>query len=131
VIVDGGRALVDSVVTTAASGIYFVTWWRIGAGSPGQRAFGLMVKPADGERVSLRAWIVRWAALGGPAAPLIVAIGIVAPVLRLSLGTVFIVWQLLLLASTIRSATNQGIHDRIAGTIVVQGARIARSTGAD
>jgi uncharacterized RDD family membrane protein YckC len=120
--VDHARALVDALVATAVGAAYFaVAWSRFGA-SPGQRLLGLRVRMTSGDRLTLRVGFVRWLLLGAPLSVLVVVADGTLPGLRPSLAFLAIAWNVVLLVSAARSPAKQGIHDRVAGTVVVAGA---------
>jgi hypothetical protein len=120
---DHGRAVIDGLVAAAISLVYFVGTWIALGGSPGQRLLGLRLRAAtDDVRLGAGPALVRWVALAAPSAAAAI-LGIVIPVLRPSLGLVVLVWQVILLVTTIGSATRQGVHDRLAGSIVTRAAR--------
>jgi len=115
---DRGVAIVDAVLSLLISAAYFtVSWVRWGA-TPGQRLLRVWV---DGEGASLggRRALIRWALLGGPFAALAILIT-AAPELDNTLPDLAVAaWYLILLVSTARGGAGQGLHDRIAGSVVV------------
>ena len=121
--VERSRAILDGVVSTVLGAVYFMGSWVVFAGSPGLRLLGMRLgREADGGRVGLRSALIRWLLLGGPfGLATLLALGV--PVLRLSIGGAVAVWYLILLVTTARSATKQGIHDHYAHTVVTKVAR--------
>jgi hypothetical protein len=88
---------------------------------PGQRLFGIQVGlAADGRRLTTRQAVIRWAALGN----VLVVISF-TPALANIAGLLGIAWALVLLVSTAVDDEHRGIHDKIAGTAVVQPAHRA------
>jgi uncharacterized RDD family membrane protein YckC len=117
------RAVLDAVVAAAISLVYFVGSWLGLGGSPGQRLLGMRLRAASGSaRLSVGPALVRWIAFAAPPAAAAI-LGIVVPGLRASFALVVLVWQLILLLTTIASASKQGVHDRLAGSIVTRTAR--------
>jgi uncharacterized RDD family membrane protein YckC len=119
----------DPVTTILLIGlgfVYFVGFWTSGGrATPGMRIMKLQVGSAfEGRTLTLTQAVTRWALLGQPLGllALIPPIAVVASLLSL-------VWTIILLASTAASPTKQGIHDRVAGSAVVQPAG-AGATGA-
>ena len=66
--------------------------------------------------------MVRWALLGYP-----LSLANAVPALFGAASLLGFMWYVVLLISTITSDTKQGIHDRVAGTAVVQPAGLGRS----
>jgi RDD family protein len=123
VAVDRSRAIVDGVISTALGSIYFIGSWIVLGGSPGLRLLGMRLRrETDGGRIGFRAAFVRWLLLGGPfGLATLLALGV--PVLRLSMGAAVAAWYLILLVTTARSASKQGLHDHYAHTVVTKVAR--------
>jgi uncharacterized RDD family membrane protein YckC len=118
-VVDDGRTVINTLCGVAVGAAYFVGSWARTGQTPGQRLFGLRVERAETARLlGPRGGVVRWVALGGP-------IGLLSLAARDvdgagSLLTIAVAaWFLLLLLSTARGADNQGIHDRLAGSVVI------------
>ena len=92
----------------------------------GMRALGLSIADAaDGRRLSYRQGAIRWAVinletLAAIAVGLAISVGLASAVL-------FWAWMLVLLGTTAYSPTNQGLHDRAAGSVVTEG--LAASEG--
>ena len=125
VIVGGGSAeargglagVVYAVVFTGITFAYFVGTWRSRArATPGMRLFKLQVGNAvDGRTLTLDQATRRWTAMGYP-----LTLVAVIPALGGLAGLVEFVLVIVLLVTTIASATKQGLHDRFAGSFVVQ-----------
>jgi len=117
---------VTTILLTGLGFVYFVGFWTGGGrATPGMRMMKLQVGSAfEGRTLTLTQAVTRWALLGQPLAlvSLIPPIAVVASLLSL-------VWTIILLVSTAASPTKQGIHDRVAGSAVVQPAG-AGSSGA-
>ena len=117
---------VTTILLTGLGFVYFVGFWTSGGrATPGMRMMKLQVGSAfEGRTLTLTQAVTRWALLGQPLAlvSLIPSIAVVASLLSL-------VWTIILLVSTAASPTKQGIHDRVAGSAVVQPAG-AGSSGA-
>ena len=114
------RLVLQAVAATAVSGAYFAWSWSGWAATPGQRVLGMTVlAEAGGNRMPTRDAIVRWVALGAPFG-LIAALVVELPVMWLLVATLAVVWTIVLLVTTWRDDRRRGLHDRIAGTIVLR-----------
>ncbi len=112
----GGASLVAGVIAVGIHLLYFVGFWTGGSrATPGMRLMKLQIGDAGtGAVPTVRQGLVRWLALGGAFQ--------VAEILP---GTDWVsvasfAWVFVLLASTATSPTKQGLHDRMAGTALVQ-----------
>lgn len=113
-------ATVNALVGAALALIYFAGSWVVLRGSPGQRLLGMSIGgEADGARLTLGQAVTRWLLLSGP----FVFVSVLTAGLR---GTraaylaVPLAWYVVLLVTTARDARLQGLHDRLAGTVVVK-----------
>ncbi len=114
------RLVLQAAAATAVSGAYFAWSWSARAATPGQRVLGMTVLAEAGEtRMPTRHAIVRWVALGAPFG-VIAALVVELPVAWLLVATLAAVWTLVLLVTTWRDERRRGLHDRIAGTIVLR-----------
>ena len=119
--VDEWLALLSGVLATAVGAVYFVGSWKRSGGTPGQRwlRMGLGTE-ADGATISVRQGVVRWALLVLP----ISLEASITPVVSGTLDTLvvlaLVVWYLYLLVSTARHPKKQGLHDRVAHTVVTK-----------
>lgn len=106
-----------SVVFTGVTFAYFVGTWRSRArATPGMRLFKLQIGNAvDGRTLTLDQATRRWTAMGYP-----LTLVAVIPALAGLAGLVEFVLVLVLLVTTIASPTKQGLHDRFAGSFVVE-----------
>jgi uncharacterized RDD family membrane protein YckC len=105
------------IIYTALTVVYFVGFWTSARRATlGMRAFGLQVGTAfDGRQLSIEQALKRWVLLGYPLG-LVVLIPQVAVVGAL----VSFILPIVLLVTTVSSPTKQGLHDRFAGSAVVQ-----------
>lgn len=119
--VDPVRLALQVVATTAVSGAYFVlSWAGRWKATPGQRLLGMVVATeAGGSPLSASRSLVRWVALGAPFG-VIAALVVEAPMLWLLVVTLAVGWAVALLVSARLDARRRGIHDRIAGSLVVR-----------
>jgi uncharacterized RDD family membrane protein YckC len=109
-------ALAVGLVLLALDGLYFVGLWRSGwHATLGMRLIGLrLLSAADATTLSLDRALIRWFALTG-------ALQLVALIPALAgLVILWLVWELVLLVTTATDRLHQGIHDRLAGSVVVQ-----------
>jgi uncharacterized RDD family membrane protein YckC len=119
------RVALELAVTLAIDGLYFAgSWGRWGA-SPAQRVLRVRVQVAQGvaqtlsrDSLSVEAAWRRWAILAvGP-----IALGSLAASGALDIDLLVVLngaWFLVLLVSTVVDPLRRGLHDRVAGTVVV------------
>jgi uncharacterized RDD family membrane protein YckC len=112
-----GATVVASIIAAGANLLYFVAFWTGTArATPGMRLMKLQIaEAATGTTLTVQQGLVRWLAIGGA----FQIVELVPPLAGLGvlLGAL---WVLLLLATTATSPTRQGLHDRIAGSALVQ-----------
>lgn len=115
------RLVLQAVAVAVISAAYFAwSWSRLRGASLAQRALGIqVVDAASGSQLSARRAIVRWAAMGTP-----IGIGAAAlvesPAAWLLVVLLAAAWTVALMVSTWRNALRRGLHDRLAGSIVVR-----------
>jgi RDD family len=115
---DKGVVVAEAVVATALSAGYFVIPWTLFGGSPGQLALRMRVRDeAGGEGLSVGRSLIRWLLLFPPFATLS-ALTAGAPLLGWLVWGSALAWYLVLLLTAVRSETNRGFHDRVAGSVV-------------
>ncbi len=109
--------LVVSVLFVGVDALYFVGLWRSGwRATIGMRLLGLRVLGAvDAGTLSLNASVLRWVAVSG-----VISVIALVPGIGGSLGLISLVWILVLLLTTATNPLRQGLHDRWAGSVVVQ-----------
>jgi uncharacterized RDD family membrane protein YckC len=114
----------SAILTTGLSFLYFVGLWTSGSGATlGMRSVGLRLVDAPGPRpLAIGPAVVRWAAFGYP-----ISLLTLVPVLGSVASWALIGWTIVLLISTAMSDTNQGLHDRFAGSAVLR--RIGAGSG--
>jgi len=111
------------VIATLIGGVinagYFVWFWSGGRrATPGQRVFGIQVANAfDGKPLTTSQAFTRWFVMGQW-----LGLGFALPFLAAAIASavVVVLWELILLVSTIASQTKQGLHDRLAGSALVR-----------
>jgi uncharacterized RDD family membrane protein YckC len=105
------------LVGVAIGGLYFVAFWTSGwRATLGMRLIGIrLLQAADGTPLPLEAAVIRWLALIG-----IVELLSIVPVATGVLGLIALVWWIILLVTTATDRLHQGMHDRWAGSVVVQ-----------
>jgi len=115
--------LVVLVVQLLISFGYFAASWRSYSATPGMRLLGLRIgDEADARTISWRGATVRWVLLGVPA--VLASLAVYVPhLVGLVLGAVGAAWLLLLLYTLAQRPTRQGLHDRLAHTIVFRSRR--------
>jgi RDD family len=118
VVVDKGDVAVEALFATVLSAAYFVIPWALLGASPAQLALRIRVRgDAGGETLPVGRAIARWMLLFPPFAT-ISALAAGVPLLGWFVWGSALAWYVVLLLSTARSASNQGLHDRISGTVV-------------
>jgi uncharacterized RDD family membrane protein YckC len=110
-------ALVVNLVSILIGGAYFILLWRSGwHGTIGMRLMRIRVLGAvNGATLGLDSAIIRWLALTG-----IVQALLLIPVATSAIGFASFIWLILLLVTTALDKLHQGVHDRWAGSVVVQ-----------
>ena len=109
--------LLAGLLLVAVDAAYFIGLWRSG----GQATLGMrllqlrVVRAADAATLPLNAAAIRWLALSG-----VISIVAVLPPGASWLGLIGLVWIVVLLVTTATDRLHQGIHDRWAGSVVVQ-----------
>ncbi len=138
VAVDAPRVALELALTLLTEAAYYAGCWVRWGMTPGQRACGVAVRPAqsavvpapDGrpapglrpDRVPAQVATVRWAVLQ----VLPICVGSLGSAGALPLGTVAAItagWSAFLLLSAAADPTRRAFHDRVAGTVVVLAAR--------
>ncbi len=121
-----GSAFVDDAFATSAMSaiiftgiefLYFVGFWTGGSGAtPGMRLLKLRVVAAAGEgSLDIGPAVIRWLAFGAP----LVVLSLIEPTSTIA-SYALLIWLVALLVTTGMSPTRQGLHDRWAGSSVVQ-----------
>jgi uncharacterized RDD family membrane protein YckC len=110
-------ALIVSVGTVVIDSAYFIVLWRSGwHATIGMRLMRIRVLAAiNGATLGLDAAIIRWLALTG-----IVQAALLIPLATTVIGFASLVWLVVLLVTTATDRLHQGVHDRWAGSVVVQ-----------
>jgi len=109
--------LVLNLVLVALGGVYFVVLWRSAwHATLGMRLLGLRIlRAADGATLPLESAVLRWFVLTG--APTLV---LTLPTSGSLLAFIAFIWFVILLLTTSTDRLHQGLHDRWAGSVVVQ-----------
>lgn len=126
VAVNPARVVLEMSATLVIDALYFAGCWRRWGATPAQRALRLRVRMADGtpptpgapDALPIEAAWRRWAML----AILPIAMDSLAASGALDAGVLLIVngtWFLVLLISAAADPLRRGLHDRVAGTVVV------------
>lgn len=114
---DLGRIALDALLATGLSAAYFVLSWALLDGSPGQLALRMRVRDREGDTLSMGRALARWILLFPPfAAASALTAGM--PRLGVLIWASAVVWYLILLLTAARSEMKQGLHDRIAASVV-------------
>ncbi len=118
VAVDTGMVVVNALVATGLSAAYFVIPWAVLGGSPGQLALGMRVRrDAGSETLTVGRAFARWILLFPPFATVSALTAGVSLLGWLVWGGAA-AWYFVLLLTTAGSATKQGLHDRLARSVV-------------
>jgi uncharacterized RDD family membrane protein YckC len=126
VAVNPARVVLELTTTLVIDALYFAGCWSRWGATPAQRALRLRVRMADGtpprpdepDALPIEAGWRRWAVL----ATLPIAVGSLAASGAFDLDVLIVVnglWFLLLFVSTAIDPLRRGLHDRVAGTVVV------------
>ena len=113
---DRGMVIISVLVSTSLSAAYSVVPWLVWGASPGQLVLGLRVRSDDAGALTPAQAVTRWLLLFPPVGA-VAALADVPNLAALLWGSTPI-WYVLLLLTTIRNRRGQGLHDRLAGTIV-------------
>jgi uncharacterized RDD family membrane protein YckC len=110
-------AFAVAIASLVIDGLYFIVLWRSGwHATIGMRLIGIRILGAvNGATLGLDSAIIRWLALAG-----IVQAAVLIPVASSLIGLIAFVWLVALLVTTAMDRLHQGIHDRWAGSVVVQ-----------
>ena len=113
-----------AILTTGFSFLYFVGMWTGASGATlGMRSLGLRVVQAPGPAsLGIGPAVTRWLAFGYPLSFLALV-----PVLGTVASWALTGWTIVLLITTAISDTNQGLHDRFAGSAVLR--RVGAGSG--
>jgi hypothetical protein len=105
----------SDLILLALSAAYVILSWHLLGGTPIQRLFGLRVIGSSGQKLGLRASILRWFAMFGW-----IPIGIAATYMDYRGATLIVSgpWLLILLYTATADEQRRGLHDRIAGSFV-------------
>jgi hypothetical protein len=115
---DPGRVVLNAVLATLLSVSYFVIPWILLGGTPAQLALRLRVRgSAGGETLPFGRALARWILLFPPFAT-VSALTAGLPLVGAFVWGAAAVWYVVLLLTTARSDTKQGLHDRIARSVV-------------
>jgi hypothetical protein len=115
---DLGRIALDALLATGLSAAYFVLSWALLDGSPGQLALRMRVRDREGgDTLSMGRALARWILLFPPFATAS-ALTAGMPRLGVLIWASAVVWYLILLLTAARSEMKQGLHDRIAASVV-------------
>jgi uncharacterized RDD family membrane protein YckC len=115
------RILVFSAIATLIAvginlGYFVLSWSSAGRATPGMRLLKLQIgNAADGRTLARDQAFRRWLAMGEW-----LSLGSALPLLNGLASLLLFVWYLVLLVTTASSPTRQGLHDRFAGTAIVQ-----------
>jgi uncharacterized RDD family membrane protein YckC len=110
-------ALLAGLALVAVDAVYFIGLWRSGwQATVGMRLLQLrVVRAVDAATLPLNPAAVRWLAVSG-----VLSIVSVLPTAASWLGLFGLVWIVVLLVTTATDRLHQGLHDRWAGSVVVQ-----------
>lgn len=115
---DTGMVVLNALFGTGLSAAYFVLPWALVGGSPAQLALRMRVRSdTDCEALPVGRSIARWILLFPPFAT-VSALTAGVPLLGWVVWGSALLWYLVLLVTIAHSETNQGLHDRIARSVV-------------
>lgn len=118
-----GPFLVVTTLQAAISLAYFGVGWKRLRGTPGMRMLSLRIgDEVEGGEMRWSQAVLRWLLLGLPW--ILTGFAVYVPdAIGLVLAAVGLAWMVLLLYTMAQSPSKQGLHDRIAHTIVVHARR--------
>ena len=118
-----GPFIIVAVLEAAISLGYFALGWKSFHGTPGMRMLGLRIgDESAGDELGWGQVLFRWLLLGVPW--ILAGFAVYVPdAIGLILALLGVAWMLLLLYTIAQSPSNQGLHDRVARTIVVRARR--------
>ncbi len=118
------RVLLNALLLAGLSAAYFVLSWTRVMRSPGQALLRIRVQHAGEDALPLatRRALLRWALLGAPLG-IIAAASVDAPIIFLIVSLTSAAWFAVLLITTLFSRSGRGLHDRLAGSVVVRSDR--------
>jgi uncharacterized RDD family membrane protein YckC len=110
--------VINEAVALAIEVVYFVWLWTGRAGATcGMRVVRIRVADAaSGQPIARAAALRRWVTMGSWIIVLVLLPGTLGDLAVL----VFLAWLVLMVLVTMRSPTRQGLHDRFAGTVVLE-----------
>lgn len=113
----GAGYLARSGLSLGINAAYFLVLWHVRQRTIGMRVMHLRVVGVDGQRLSYRQGAIRWLVIS---LDTFAAIGLdaVRGYDPFTVNLLSLVWIVVLLFSTARSATRQGLHDRAACSVV-------------
>ena len=108
------------VILAVVSGVYCLGTWLSIAGTPAQRMLGMHVYRVSGPvALAPEAAVIRWLLLFGVFSG-IGALAVASPDISGVVGLGQLAWVIVLIVTTMQSPMKQGLHDRLAGSIVVR-----------
>jgi uncharacterized RDD family membrane protein YckC len=111
--------IVLQLVAVAVSAAYFVGCWCIAQRTVGMRLLGLRIEQADGESgLTPRQGVVRWLVLEGVPS-MVSIIGGDNEIAYWVTTVANWVWWVVLVLTTVRDPQRRGIHDKLAGSLVI------------
>jgi uncharacterized RDD family membrane protein YckC len=111
----------SAALVALVSAVYCIGSWVALGALPAQKMLGLHVFGAAAPQpLALQNAALRWVVLFGISS-LLGAVAVVSPSLTNLVGFGQLGWVIVLLVTTIQSPTKQGLHDQVAGSLVVHG----------
>jgi uncharacterized RDD family membrane protein YckC len=104
------------LVAAITAGYWIIGWRSSGQATPGMRLMSLRIGSVDGSPLRLDQAVARYAVMGDP----IAVIGYLIPSFARAASGIIGILVFVLLVSVAVSATRQGLHDRVAASVVVQ-----------
>ena len=121
--------VLQALAGTVLNATYFIAGWLTRQATLGQRLFGVRVVAAGTwTGLALRQALLRWVLLGGLFG-LAAAVVLASAIAWSGVIGVGLLWAVALFVSTARNRLGRGIHDRIAGGIVVRAADLRHVSG--
>ncbi|MDQ2940744.1 MAG: RDD family protein [Chloroflexota bacterium] len=129
VTLDHPVVVLQALAGTVLNATYFVAGWLTRQATLGQRLLGVRVVAAGTwTSLALRQAVLRWVLLGGLFG-LAAAVALPWAIPWSVVIGVGLLWAIALFGSTARDRLGRGLHDRIAGDIVVRAVDLRHPTG--
>jgi uncharacterized RDD family membrane protein YckC len=126
--IDQRLAVANAVLSVLLGGVYFVGSYLLLHATPGHRVLAMTLRGLDGPgRIPLASAVVRWLLLAAPFGVASTVTTAAAGAWDAAAAVAAVAWYVVLLVTTAAHPAKRGLHDRLARTIMVKTARLART----